>query len=259
MTSRGAKHRSRLRVIFWLAPIAALVLLVMALRLGLQSDRFVKRNFDVYQSARYILKINLMVQRGWGMAVDAMHVGDADALAQAAVIVESAAGFIEPLTIMEPEALPKTSAEDIVELADRLNYLNELYLEKGVAVPLEEVDGIQERAEHIFAHFTVKDREHYGALSVETAELKQRTRVAYTAMILLGALIVVLMEALRRIMGAELKAERELQAANDNLEERVAERTRELAKTNAELRREVAERLRAEDERSDMERTMLHA
>lgn len=56
------------------------------------------------------------------------------------------------------------------------------------------------------------------------------------------------------------RAEDALQAAHDDLERRVAQRTAELARANAELRREVAERQRAEEAlRESAERLKLFA
>jgi PAS domain S-box-containing protein len=55
------------------------------------------------------------------------------------------------------------------------------------------------------------------------------------------------------------QAERSLQKARDDLELRIEKRTRELAKANRELSDKIAESKRAQEEKLELERQMLHA
>ena len=67
------------------------------------------------------------------------------------------------------------------------------------------------------------------------------------------------MGALIGIAVARKRAELELEAANRELEERVAARTADLSRTNEQLRQEVAERRRAEDRLRESEKRMERA
>ncbi len=240
-----------IRRLFIMAMLLAVLILLVATNLFVDTDNFISHSFHQQRGNRYIVKVNLILQKGVQQMYVALSHQDPDAFVDAIDQVETAAGYIEThaddLVMLETDM-----RKDVLAMVSRMEDIYDNYLAEGAPVPSAELDTIEQTATQIYLQLTRHDNFFYKRLLDTSRQIRAHTQLTFGFITILAFLLLAATFYLQRGLLVRIRMSAELTEAKNRLEQRVALRTQQLGESNAQLSKEVKERVDVQDAMNSM-------
>ncbi len=223
------------------AILLAILILLVATSLFLDTDKFINHSLQQQRGNRYIIKVNLILQKGVQQMHAALNYQDSDSFIEAINLVDSAAGYLGTLA----DDLVMLNADDraqILAMVAKMENLYDNYLATGRRVPASELEAIDQSAAKLYLKLSRHDTFYYERLLETGRKIRFHTQVTFALITVLALLLLAAAFYLRRGLTIRIRMAGELTEAKNKLEQRVELRTRQLGDSNARLSREVEER-----------------
>ncbi|BCR06380.1 hypothetical protein DESUT3_34490 [Desulfuromonas versatilis] len=217
----------------YLAIVFSVALLLLALNFAGVAENFVASDFEFHQNSRAIIKINLIFQRAYGQALEALQKGDAERFEEALDLMDAAIGYAGTRDYFSRETLQALTTA-IEQTMDSLSLQFE-QVAAGAGFDGAALDEAAQKAAEIFTSLSNEDVNNWTTTKLFGQHLDARFHKAKGYLACLAAFMVLLSLLLVYTASRRNRAERALQQANADLERRVAERTEELTESTRRL------------------------
>lgn len=217
--------------------VAALSTLI-AIDLTGTAENFLEDNYFQHQRTRGIIKTNLLVQRGYGQALDALQRQDADGYFTALDQIEGALTFLDT-GIGIPAERRKAITDEIDRLLETLERL-ESAVAGGPPPNEESLLSLARSADGAFALLAGEDTGNWSNTNENTVVHRLKLRRVYLYHVGFCLFLVMVSTLLAATLQRRVRAEQGLKDLNAELDGRVTERTEALREANDQLKKNAA-------------------